>query len=52
MLTIACGDMQFENGVVQTFFWKNLNVVVTNNGEPKVHFKGSWPTMFKLIEMR
>ena len=40
MLIIACCDMQFEDGATQTLFWKKLNVVIADNGVPKVHFKG------------
>src|ERR1700737_2135863 len=40
VLTIACCDMQSEDGVAQTFFWKNLNSVMSENGVSKVNFKG------------
>ena len=32
--------MQSEDGVAQTFFWKNLNSVMLENGVPKLNFKG------------
>jgi hypothetical protein len=32
--------MQSEDGIAQTLFWKNLNVVMTENGVPNVNFKG------------
>ena len=40
IMTIACSDMQFENGVAQTLFWENLNSVMLDNGVSKVNFKG------------
>ena len=40
VLTIAYCDMQFEDGTTQTLFWKNLDVVIVENGVSKVNFKG------------
>ena len=40
VLTIACCDMQSEDGAAQTLFWENLNVVMAENGVPKTNFKG------------
>ena len=40
VLTIACCDLQYEDGVAQTFFWENLNSVMSENGVLKVYFKG------------
>ena len=40
VLIIACCDMQSEDGVAQTLFWKNLNFVMSDNGMSKVNFKG------------
>ena len=40
VLTIACCDMQSEDGTTQTFFWKNLNAIMAENGVSKVNFKG------------
>ena len=39
-LTIACCDMQSEDGAAQILFWINLNSVMTENGVPNVNFKG------------
>ena len=40
VLTIACCNIQSEDGAAQTLFWKNLNVVMADNGVPNVNFKG------------
>ncbi len=40
VLTIACCDMQFEDGVAQTFLWENLNSFMLENKVSKVNFKG------------
>jgi hypothetical protein len=40
VLTIACCDMQSEDGVAQTLFWENLNSVMLENGVSKVNFMG------------
>ena len=40
VLTIACFDMQFQDGTAHTFFWKNLNIVIAYNGVSVVNFKG------------
>jgi hypothetical protein len=40
VLTIACCDMQSEDGATQTLFWENLNDVMAENGVPKTNFKG------------
>ena len=40
VLTIACCDIQLEDGTTQTLFWDNLNVVMAENGVSKVNFKG------------
>ena len=40
VLTIAYCDMQFEDGITQTFFWENLNSVMTENKVSNVNFKG------------
>ena len=39
-LTIACCDMQSEDGTTQTLFWKNLNFVMAENDVSNVIFKG------------
>ena len=31
--------MQVEDGAAQTLFWKNLNVVMVDNGVPNANFK-------------
>ena len=38
--TIACCNMQSEDGTTQALFWKKLNVVMAENGVSKVIFKG------------
>lgn len=56
VLTIACCDMQYEDGVAHTLIWDSLNVVMTNNGVTSVNFKGfmadsaqaSWNAMRKV----
>jgi hypothetical protein len=40
VLTIACCDMQSEDGAAQILFWENLNAVMAENGVPNVNFKG------------
>lgn len=40
VLTIACCDMQYEDGVAHTLIWDNLNIVMTDNGVTSVNFKG------------
>jgi hypothetical protein len=40
VLTIACCDMQSEDGIAQIFFWENLNSVMAENSVPNVNFKG------------
>jgi hypothetical protein len=41
VLTIACCDMQSEDGATQIFFWENLNFVMAENSVPNVlNFKG------------
>jgi hypothetical protein len=40
VLTIACCDMQSEDGATQVLFWENLNAVMAENGVPNVNFKG------------
>ena len=40
VLTIACCNIQSEDGAAQTLFWKKLNVVMTDNMVPNVNFKG------------
>ena len=40
VLTIACRDIQSEDGATQILFWKNLKFVMAKNGVPKVNFKG------------
>ena len=47
VLTIACCDMQSEDGTIQTLFWNKLNVVMTQNSISNVIFKE-----FKLIRMQ
>ena len=39
VLTIACCDIQSEDGIAQTFFWENLNSVMLENEVSKVNFK-------------
>ena len=40
VLTIACCDMQSEDGRAQTILRKNLNFVMAENNVPNVNFKG------------
>ena len=40
VLTIACCDMQSEDGTTQTLLWKNLNIVMAENEVLTVNFKG------------
>lgn len=40
VFAIACCDMQYEDGVVQTLFLKILNYFMVDNGKPNVNFKG------------
>ena len=40
VLTIACCDMQSEDGATQILLWENLNYVMAENGLPNVNFKG------------
>ena len=40
VLTIACCDMQSEDGAAQIFFWENLNFVIAENGVSNVKLKG------------
>ena len=40
VLTIACYDIQFEDGVAQTLFWENLNSVMSENRVLNNNFKG------------
>ena len=40
VFTIACCDMQSEDGAAQIFLGENLNVVMADNGVPNVNFKG------------
>jgi hypothetical protein len=39
VLTIACRDIQSEDGAIQILFWKNLKFVMSKNGVPNVNFK-------------
>ena len=56
MLTIACYDMQFKDGVTQMLFWKKLNFVMLENGVSIVNFKvfmannshANWNTVRKI----
>ena len=40
VLTIACRDIQSEDGATQILFWKKLKFVMTEIGVPNVNFKG------------
>ena len=40
VLTIACCDMQSEDGATQINFWENLNYVIAEHDVPNVNFKG------------
>jgi hypothetical protein len=40
VLTIVCCGIQSIDGATQTLFWELLNVVMAENGVPKVNFKG------------
>lgn len=40
VLTTACCDMQSKDGATKELLWKNLNIVMTNNGVPDVNSKG------------
>jgi len=40
VLTIACRDIQSEDGAIQIFFWKNLKFVMAKNDVPNINFKG------------
>ena len=39
VLTIACCDMQSEDGATQILFWKILNSIMAENSVPNIHFK-------------
>lgn len=51
VLTVACCDMQSEDGGAQTWLWKKLNVVMAENGVSSVNFKDFMVTMPKPIGM-
>ena len=40
VFTIACCDMQFEDGATQTLLWDNSNFVMVENGVSNMIFKG------------
>jgi len=39
VLTIACRDIQSEDGATQILFWKKLKFVISKNGVANIIFK-------------